>query len=72
MGFNPERVKSNIEKLQKAFKATSKPQMRMDSFFKPKAAPNAASLAAKRKALKETNKKGGKKAKKGGSFFGKR
>ena len=72
MGFNPERVKSNIEKLQKAFKATSKPQMRMDSFFKPKAAPNSASLAAKRKALKETNKKGGKKAKKGGSFFGKR
>jgi len=35
MGFSAERVKSNIDKLQKAFKATSKPQMRMDSFFKP-------------------------------------
>merc|ERR1712224_366610 len=33
-GFNPDRVKSNIEKLQKAFKATAKPQARMDSFFK--------------------------------------
>jgi len=36
MGFNEERVKSNIEKLQKAFKAISKPQMRMDTFFKVK------------------------------------
>merc|ERR1711920_744377 len=26
MGFNPDRVKSSIEKLQKAFKATAKPQ----------------------------------------------
>jgi len=35
MGFSAERVEANIVKLQKAFKATSKPQMRMDSFFKP-------------------------------------
>lgn len=35
MGFSAERVKSNIVKLQKAFKATAKPQLRMDSFFKP-------------------------------------
>jgi len=34
-GFNPDRVRSSIEKLQKAFKATAKPQMRMDAFFKP-------------------------------------
>jgi flap endonuclease-1 len=36
MGFNKERVMSSIEKLQKAFKATSKAQMRMDSFFRVK------------------------------------
>lgn len=35
MGFSAERVKTNIVKLQKAFKATAKPQLRMDSFFKP-------------------------------------
>jgi len=35
MGFNADRVKSSIEKLQKAYAATAKPQMRMDSFFKP-------------------------------------
>jgi len=39
MGFNPERVASSIEKLQKAYKATSKPQSRMDSFFKVKPKP---------------------------------
>ena len=43
MGFNPDRVKSSIEKLQKAFAATSKPQMRMDSFFKTVATNNDAS-----------------------------
>jgi flap endonuclease-1 len=42
MGFNADRVKSSIEKLQKAFTATSKPQMRMDSFFKPVASTHAA------------------------------
>jgi len=36
MGFSSDRVKVNIEKLQKAYKATAKPQTRMDSFFKPK------------------------------------
>jgi flap endonuclease-1 len=34
MGFNPDRVSSSIDKLQKAFKALAKPQTRMDSFFK--------------------------------------
>jgi len=72
MGFNADRVKSSIEKLQKAFKATSKPQARMDSFFTVKANPNKAKAAAekKRKAAAEALKKG-KKAKAGG-FFGKR
>ena len=73
MGFNADRVKGQILKLQNSFKATAKPQMRMDSFFKPKAAPNAATLAAKRKAEKEKSSKS-KKAKKGGGsgFFGKK
>lgn len=35
MGFNPDRVKATIEKLKEAYKTHSKPQMRMDSFFKP-------------------------------------
>lgn len=39
MGFNPERVQSNIEKLEKAHKANMKPQSRMDSFFAIKANP---------------------------------
>ena len=68
MGFNAERVAGQIEKLKKSIKATAKPQMRMDSFFKPKAAPNAAHLAAKRKAEKEASKNK-KKTKKGGSGF---
>jgi flap endonuclease-1 len=38
-GFNPERVKANIEKLQKAFSANKKPQSRMDSFFSAKPNP---------------------------------
>ena len=73
MGFNAERVAGQIERLKKSVKATAKPQMRMDSFFKPKAAPNAAQLAAKRKAEKEAAK-GKKKAKKGGGggFFNKK
>jgi flap endonuclease-1 len=50
MGFNVDRVKNNIEKLQTAYKANSKPQTRMDSFFAVKANPNAAKSAAKRKA----------------------
>jgi flap endonuclease-1 len=62
MGFNPERVKSSIEKLQKAFKATSKPQARMDSFFQVKATSKS-TVKPKQKAP-EPKKKGG--------FFGKR
>jgi flap endonuclease-1 len=58
MGFNPERVKSNIEKLEKAHKANSKPQSRMDSFFTVKADPNA---AAKRKKKVEEQKSAKKK-----------
>lgn len=51
-GFNPDRVKSNIDKLNAAHKANSKPQSRMDSFFAIKPNPNAAKIAAKRKAEK--------------------
>jgi flap endonuclease-1 len=73
MGFNPDRVQSSIEKLQKAFKATAKPQSRMDSFFTVKSNPeNDAKKAAKRKAeadaAKGKGKKGGKKAAGGGGF----
>lgn len=64
MGFNPERVKSNIEKLQKAHKASSKPQARMDSFFAVKANPNASKLAAKRKAQAKEKAAAAKKKKK--------
>lgn len=71
MGFNPDRVQSSIEKLQKAFKATAKPQSRMDSFFKVKPNPAAdAKRAAKRKAEKEAAKR--KKGKKGGGFYKKK
>lgn len=55
MGFNPDRVKSSVVKLQDAYKANLKPQSRMDSFFKVKKPnPNVvrpgANAAAKRKA----------------------
>ena len=63
MGFNADRVKSNIEKLNKAIQASAKPQMRMDNFFKPKVNPNAAANAAKRKAAEETKKKEAKRTK---------
>jgi len=60
-GFNPDRVKSSIEKLQKAFKATAKPQTRMDSFFK--VLPSTKTTSSKRKAdEKKSEKKGNKKA----------
>ena len=65
MGFNPDRVKSNIEKLQAAYKATKKPQARMDAFFAIKPNPNAAKIAAKRKAEKEAAAKAKKKGKAG-------
>lgn len=66
MGFNPDRVAANIEKLQKAFKATAKPQARMDSFFKAIPNPNAKAIADKKKATTKDSKK------KAGGFFGKR
>jgi flap endonuclease-1 len=72
MGFAEERVKTNIAKLQKAFKATSKPQLRMDSFFKPVPGAaknkNAAKAGLKRKGGKIATKKPAKK----GSFGRKR
>ncbi|KAL3909249.1 MAG: hypothetical protein SGILL_008160 [Bacillariaceae sp.] len=52
-GFNAERVKSNIEKLEKAYKANQKPQSRLDSFFAVK--PNPAA-DAKRKQKREDEK----------------
>ena len=55
MGFSAERVASSIEKLQKAYKATSKPQSRMDSFFQVK--PKPAGDAAKKKAAAAPEKK---------------
>ena len=45
-GFNAERVKANIEKLEKAFKANQKPQSRLDSFFSVK--PNPAADATRK------------------------
>ena len=57
MGFNPDRVASSIEKLQKAHKDNSKPQARMDSFFAVKPNPNAASIAANKRKKVEQNKK---------------
>lgn len=63
-GFNPERVKSTIEKLEKAHKANQKPQARMDSFFAVKPNPVA---DAKRKARLQKQKgqeKAGKKQRK--------
>lgn len=57
MGFNPERVKSNIEKLEKAHKANVKPQSRMDSFFAVKANPVAAAKRKQKLAEEKANKK---------------
>jgi len=72
MGFAADRVAKGIEKIRAAHKANSKPQMRMDSFFTVKKAPNADALAKKRELEKKNKKKGGaKKAKKTG-FFSKR
>lgn len=50
-GFNPERVASSIEKLEKAHKANAKPQARMDSFFAIKTNP--VSAAKRKKKLEE-------------------
>merc|ERR1712161_62697 len=54
-GFNPERVKSSIEKLEKAHAANRKPQARMDSFFAVKANP--AADAKRKKRLEEVKAK---------------
>ncbi|CAB9507084.1 Flap endonuclease 1 [Seminavis robusta] len=64
MGFSPDRVSSNIEKLQNAYKEHSKPQLRMTNFFTVKP-QDPEKVAAKRKALKEKNKANAKKAKAG-------
>jgi flap endonuclease-1 len=71
MGFSKDRVLANIDKLQKATAKNSKPQMRMDSFFKakPQDPAKAAKVAAKRKAdsavssKKKTTTSAGKKKK---------
>ena len=55
MGFNPQRVASNIAKLQAAHKKNTKPQARLDSFFKVKPG------ATKRKPEKAPAKKATKK-----------
>ncbi|EED90855.1 exonuclease [Thalassiosira pseudonana CCMP1335] len=69
MGFNPDRVQASIEKLQKAFKASAKPQSRMDSFFKVKANPEGdKKKAEKRKAELAASRGKGKKGKGGGGF----
>jgi len=59
MGFNPERVASSIEKLQNAYTVHSKPQSRMDSFFKvlPQDPAKKAAAANKRKAAAATSGK---------------
>ena len=58
--------------MQKAFKANARPQMRMDSFFGVKKAPNADIVAKKRQTEKDAAKGSkGKKAKAKG-FFGKK
>jgi flap endonuclease-1 len=64
MGFNPDRVKNNIEKLKKAHKAGAKPQLRMDNFFKPKPGSGTKKPVVKKEAPK--------KAKAGGGFRRKR
>lgn len=71
MGFNADRVKSNIEKLNKAVQASSKPQTRMENFFKPKEKPDTGT-SAKRKTLEETKKKSDLATKKKKAAVGKR
>jgi len=72
MGFNSDRVQSSIEKLQKAYKATSKPQMRMDEFFKVKANPNKGKIDAKKRKVESEKDAKGKKGKGGGGFYKKK
>lgn len=65
-GFNAERVKSSLDKLEAAHKANSKPQARMDSFFAVKATnpEQAAKRKIKLQQQKEQQKASNKKAKK--------
>lgn len=72
MGFSKERVQSSIEKLQKALKTTSKPQMRMDSFFKPLPGKIKPTDSAKSGVKRKADKDGAGKPKKSGGFFGKK
>lgn len=53
--FDEGRVTSGIKKLEAARKASK--QVRLDQFFKPVTAPNAAKMAAKRKAALDEKKK---------------
>lgn len=66
MGFDPKRVANTIEKLQKAYKDHSKPQARMESFFKV-VPQDPSKAAAKRKVMKEKNKAATKKPKTAGT-----
>lgn len=61
-GFNADRVKASIEKLEKAHKANLKPQARMEQYFSFK--PNPVADAKRKKRLEE--EKAAKKQKKGG------
>ena len=63
-GFNPERVKSTIEKLEKAHKANQKPQARMDSFFAVKPNPVADAKRKARLQKQKSQEKAGKKQRK--------
>lgn len=71
MGFNSDRVRSNIEKLNKAVQASSKPQTRLENFFKPKEKPDAGA-STKRKTLEETKTKSDLASKKKRTSLGKR
>ncbi|KAL7522061.1 hypothetical protein ACHAWX_006744 [Stephanocyclus meneghinianus] len=72
MGFNSDRVQSSIEKLQKAYKSTNKPQMRMDEFFKVKANPNKGKVDAKKRKVESEKDAKGKKGKGSGGFYKKK
>jgi len=68
MGFNAERVRSNIEKLNKAVQASAKPQLRMENFFKPKANPISSEKTAAKRKVEETKNKDSKKGKAASGF----
>jgi len=50
-GFNSDRVKGSIEKLEKAYHANRKPQARLQSFFAVK--PNPAAAAKRKKRIED-------------------